>query len=253
MAPHMVLYVLLKRIYGGNIGIKKHLTVMGHITFGCDSAPIIKLLFEKGVISLDNCFPKMINRKTKVLVNGRWIGIVADPQKLVNELKLYRQNGLINIFTSISWKIDLMEISILTDGGRCCRPLYVMEDDKLLITPSHIDKLKSNKIIWNNLISGLGLKSRDDIYKCDYVCPTLESDDSFDIDYSKLKKERGVIEYIDADEAHTLLKTINDDESESRFSHCEIHSSLIWDLLVLLSLCQYYQALKMFMEQDKLR
>ena len=29
---------------GGNIGIKKHLTVLGHITFGCDATPIIKLL-----------------------------------------------------------------------------------------------------------------------------------------------------------------------------------------------------------------
>ena len=29
---------------GGNIGIKKHLTVTGHITFGCDSKHIIELL-----------------------------------------------------------------------------------------------------------------------------------------------------------------------------------------------------------------
>ena len=39
------------------------------------------------------------------MVNGKWIGIVSDPKKLVEEIKLYRQNGLINIFTSIAWNI----------------------------------------------------------------------------------------------------------------------------------------------------
>ena len=101
---------------GGNIGIKKHLSVMGHITFGCDPEPVIKLLEENGVVSLDNCFPAMLNNKTKVFVNGKWVGITPDPKKLTHTLKLYRRNGLINIFTSIAWNIPSGEINILTDG-----------------------------------------------------------------------------------------------------------------------------------------
>ena len=31
---------------GGNIGIKKHLSIMGQITFGCSSKPIIEVLKE---------------------------------------------------------------------------------------------------------------------------------------------------------------------------------------------------------------
>ena len=44
-----------------------------------------------------------------------------------------------------------------------------------------------------------------------------------------LERNRGVIEYIDTDEADTIaLKTnINEDDGEEKFSHCEIHSSLI--------------------------
>ena len=105
---------------GGNIGIKKHLTVFGHITFGCDPAPVIKALYDNGVISLDNCFPSMINKKTKVFVNGKWVGITPDPKQLVKIMRLLRQNGLINVFTSISWSIPNSEINFLTDGGRCC-------------------------------------------------------------------------------------------------------------------------------------
>ena len=47
-----------------------------------------------------------------------------------------------------------MEISILTDGGRCCRPLYHMENNKLSITPKHIQDLKSNKQNWLDLVYG---------------------------------------------------------------------------------------------------
>ena len=105
---------------GGNIGIKKHLTITGHITFGCSSKPIIKALFEYGTISLQNIIPEEVFNATKVMINGRWLGIHHEPESLVRNLKLLRRNGLINIFTSISWNIDQFEISLLTDGGRCC-------------------------------------------------------------------------------------------------------------------------------------
>ena len=39
-----------------------------------------------------------------------------------------------------------MEIQILTDGGRCCRPLYHLDDNNLLINNSMIEDLKTKKI-----------------------------------------------------------------------------------------------------------
>ena len=53
--------------------------------------------------------------------------------KLLNILKLFRRNSYINIFTSIVLNYRTLELSILTDGGRCCRPLYIMENKELLI------------------------------------------------------------------------------------------------------------------------
>ena len=215
---------------GGNIGIKKHLSVMGHITFGCDPEPVIKLLLENGVISLDNCFPSMLKNKTKVFVNGKWVGITPEPKQLVKILKLYRQNGLINIFTSIAWNILTSEINLLTDGGRCCRPLYILEDNELLIKKSHLEGLKNKKLIWNNLIGGVNNPNILNLYDCSYRCPPLlNPDDSFDIDLTKLEKSRAVIEYIDTDEADSVvLKNNNNDEDNGeKYSHCEIHSSLI--------------------------
>ena len=228
---------------GGNIGIKKHLTVFGHITFGCDPEPVIKMLYENGVISLNNCFPAMINNKTKVFVNGKWVGITPKPKELVRLMKLFRQNGLINIFTSIAWTIPNGEINILTDGGRCCRPLYILENNKLLIKKAHLDALKEKKIIWNNLIGGLNNNQALNLYNCSYKCPPMKeaskssesndldilATDYYQIDTKKLENTRAVIEYIDTDEADTImLKTnINEDSNGEPYSHCEIHSSLI--------------------------
>ena len=127
---------------GGNIGIKKHLTVTGHITFGCDPEPIIKLLLQLGVRQLTNIKPKHVVNNCKVFVNGKWIGIHTDPIKLVTMLRLFRQNSYINIFTSIVLNYQALELAILTDGGRCCRPLYIVENNKLIINKTNIYGLK---------------------------------------------------------------------------------------------------------------
>ena len=37
------------------------------------------------------------------------------------------------------------EIRIYTDAGRVCRPLLIVEDMKLLLRRSHIDKLKERE------------------------------------------------------------------------------------------------------------
>ena len=38
---------------GGNVGIKKHLTIMTSVTFGCDIKPIEKCIREFGLIYLE--------------------------------------------------------------------------------------------------------------------------------------------------------------------------------------------------------
>ena len=78
---------------------------------------------EKGVISLDNCIPDMINTfKTKVMVNGRWIGIVSDPKGISFRNQTLQTKWIDKYFYKYCLEYTFMEISLLTDGGRCCRP-----------------------------------------------------------------------------------------------------------------------------------
>ena len=218
---------------GGNIGIKKHLTITGHITFGCDPNPIIKLLNHLGLINLENTCPPLLFNKTKIFINGKWIGIHENPRDLYKILRLFRRNALINIFTSLNWDIKNMEINILTDGGRCCKPLYIMEENKLLVGRKHLDLVRNEKISWINLVGGF-LKKSISYYDCEFESPeNINLLDYQDI-ISKLTKTSSVIEFIDTDEMNGIMlcSNINNvNNNGSITSHCEIHASLIMGIL----------------------
>jgi DNA-directed RNA polymerase II subunit RPB2 len=232
---------------GGNIGIKKHMTMLASITFGCSAKPIIKLCRELGVEPLSSLPAEAVFKKNKVFVNGNWIGIHNDPATLVNVMKLYRRNGIINIFTSISWNIQMMEIHFLTDSGRLCRPMYVLKDNNLTITSELVTAIKSNKLNWSNLVSGLNRKKVIDYYNCDYICPIDEATDANNdtegeensnenmtggaVDYSidKLEKSAGVIDYLDTDELINchITNKISEIDTELTYDYCEMHPCLI--------------------------
>lgn len=56
--------------------------------------------------------------------------------------KLRRQMDIINAEVSMIRDIRDREIRIMTDAGRICRPLLIVEDCKLLMKTRHIDLLK---------------------------------------------------------------------------------------------------------------
>ena len=82
--------------------------------------------------------------------NGDYLGIHLDPNYIVKVLKLLRRNAYINVFTSITLDYRFNELYISTDGGRCCRPIAIVEDNKLLLNKEHVEGLKTGKYNWNN-------------------------------------------------------------------------------------------------------
>jgi len=219
---------------GGNIGIKKHMSVLSQITFGCNSEPIVKMLFENNVLPIEDLLPENIYNKVKIFVNGKWIGIHEEPLKLYEHIKYLRRNGLINVFTSVAFNYNDMEISILTDGGRCIRPLYIVEDNEVLVKEDHMDKAKDNTYTWEQFIGGFkNKKTKLNNFNCSYLEPEKENFDKKNI-LKDLKDHSGIIEYIDTDEANTCMianKLINISENEYNFTHMEIHPSLILGFL----------------------
>jgi len=221
---------------GGNIGLHKHIAISTHITSGSSSFPIIQWLRGNTPLKiLMECSPEYLGNSTKVLVNSNWIGVIDNPIELVNTLKLYRRNGVISIYTSISFDYRHNEVNIFSDAGRLTRPIYYVEGRKISFDrPNIIEMIQSEKITWEQIVSGI--KKKSDAHfstKTDliYDVKTLYPDISLDLDkmYDELEKNKSVVDYVDtAEEEAALIAVSPKDLDISRFyTHLEIDPSLI--------------------------
>ena len=198
---------------GGSVGLVKNLALTTHITNYKSSYPVMEYLNSNGLILLSDLKTEELFDKTKVFVNGKWIGIHNNPIDLYKIFKNLKRLCKINPYTSIAFNYTLNEITIFTDGGRCCRPLYIVKDNTLMIKKSDIEKIRNKKYVWNNLI--LNYLNDSSIYS--------KND-------SKKEVKEGLIEYLDSDEMQNTLIAMtpkNLKNLDIKYTHCEIHPSLI--------------------------
>lgn len=80
-------------------------------------------------------------RATKIFVNGAWVGIHRDPIQLMATLrKLRRQMDIVVSEVAMVW--DIRDREKCTDASRICRPLLIVENQKLKIKKDHFAQLK---------------------------------------------------------------------------------------------------------------
>jgi DNA-directed RNA polymerase beta subunit len=250
---------------GGNIGLHKHLAISTHITSGSSARPLIKWLRNNTPLKLTlECHTEYLSNSTKVLVNGNWIGVVDKPimtstdskndMGLVELLKLYRRNGIIPTFTSISFDYEHNEINIYTDSGRLTRPVYYIENNENSYDRKDVlEMIQEEKLSWEQIVSGF--KKKDDesfnfksnkVYELNALYSDLDGDfrgdaqgDSAEDDvnvnkidaevYNKLQKYKSVLDYLDtAEEESALIANQSDDNKKNKYyTHLEIDPSLI--------------------------
>jgi DNA-directed RNA polymerase II subunit RPB2 len=221
---------------GGNIGLHKHLSISTYVTSGSSGIPIIKWIRTNTPLRLIlECSPEQIVNSSKVFINGSWIGVIDTPFELVNLLKLYRRNGILPVYTSLSFDIEHNEVYIYTDAGRLTRPIYYIEDSKLSYERGDImNALEKGSITWENIISGF-MKKADEgyhtknnmIYELTKLYPDIG--DSKEEVFHKLKKYKALVDYVDtAEEETALIATTPEDLKKNKYyTHMEIDSSLI--------------------------
>jgi len=215
---------------GGNVGFHKHMAISTHITSGCSSYPIMK--FMRSICNmklLEESSKQYLFSCTKVIVNGSWIGVITTPQETIRLVKKYKRNGLLPLYTSVSWNIKKNELIIFTDSGRLCRPVfYVDEKNKVSFKKKEIlEKINNNTFSWSNLISGFA-KKKDDNYNVNN-CKIYKIEDLYDTDdFSKLDNTEGIIDYLDTSEEETSLISMDYELDENKpYTHVEIHPSLM--------------------------
>jgi len=195
---------------GAPVGVVKNLALTCLISTYCNPAPILLLLEKHHFIKIDSAKIKDLYKiRTKIIINGDWIGITNEPLLQFNNLKSLKRQGIINIFTSIIWEINLNMLEINTSSGRCVRPLYILDNNKFRITNKMVNDIKNNKINWNHLIM-----------------PLVENN-------SEIKE--GVIEFLDIAEVNQYLIAMNPtflkNATNSNYSYCELHPSCMLGVL----------------------
>ena len=192
---------------GQSVGIVKNLSYMTHITIHSNPTALYEYVSPNIIqIETESLTASDLYGKTKVFINGAWIGIVDSPYDLYLMLKEKKNKGIINIYTSIIFDYRMNEIRVCNDSGRLSRPLLRVKDKNILITPTIIQQLNTTDLNWEHLLTS-----------------------------SKL--DESVLEYIDPEEqSWSMIATKPKDIIEKsnkiyKYTHCEIHPSTIFGVL----------------------
>jgi len=225
---------------GGNVGLHKHMAISTKITSGFSSAPLIKWLRANTPLKLiQECSPKMLATSSKVFVNGNWIGIIENPIENVNTLKLFRRNGVIPVYTSISFSYESNIVYIYTDGGRLTRPVYYKDsDNKLSYNHGTLrETILSHQYNWTQVVAGFeekkdpGFSLRNNIlYNVNELYPGYKTLDRL---LDMLQQNKGIIDYIDTSEEEVaLIATKPEQIKDNKFyTHSEIDPSLMFGVM----------------------
>ena len=192
---------------GQACGLVKNLSLMALVSVGSPSSPVLEFLEEWTMENLEEISPSVISHATKIFVNGVWVGVHRDPADLVRTLRELRRKVDITTEVGIVHDIRLQELRLYTDYGRCIRPLFIVEDQRMKIKKRNIEMLQEKDITgftWNDLVSS------------------------------------GCIEYVDTEEEETTMISMtiedlvqarllanNETSVQHMYTHCEIHPSMI--------------------------
>ena len=183
---------------GQACGLVKNLSLMAFVSVGTPSKLIQEDLdgipdFQK----LSELSPESIRGKSKIFINGSWVGITNNPEDIMKRLVGQRRKACISKEISIVNNFMNKEIRIYTDSGRSLRPLFVVESSRLKITKQDIRDLTDQKMKFDDLV------------------------------------DNGVIEFLDVEEeessmiAMKITDLVNNRHYCTTYTHCEIHPAMI--------------------------
>jgi len=137
---------------GGPCGLVKQLSLSTHITTQCDVTTLLKRVSEH----------QQLGGFCLVFHNGAPIATVTDATALAGMLRRERRARTIPSDTCIV--IVDNNLHLWTDSGRVSRPVFVVNNGKILITKEQVQDLKAQRLRWDDLFS-LGVIENLSIYE----------------------------------------------------------------------------------------
>ena len=173
---------------GQNCGLVKNLALMVDVSENLPDAHIREVLDELDIHPIEEGEAQL----GKVYFNGDLIGTHESPVDLVTEIRQRRRKNMISNVVNVRYDDSLNDVIINSDPGRIRRPLLVVgRNNRLKIKERDIDSLQQGKSEWDDLLN------------------------------------KGLVEYIDAEEEENCLIALNEDDLERnkkthKYSHMEV-------------------------------
>ncbi len=188
---------------GAPVGVVKNLSYLAHVTIRSNSQPIYDIINPR-IKAIDDCQPEELYEQIKVVINGAWVGISEDPYKLYMFLKKKKSEGVLNIYTGITFDCYGRELRICNDAGRPTRPLLRVKNNVLALTPEIQKLIMEDKLTWDDM-------------SLDHVIPDA------------------ILEYLDPEEQNYSMIAMDSSKLLQKgtynYTHCEIHPSTIFGIL----------------------
>ncbi|WP_276251813.1 DNA-directed RNA polymerase subunit B [Haloarcula rara] len=134
------------------------------------------------------------SREAKVYVNGSLVGTHPDPEQLAEQVRQARRRGDVSQMVNVSVKGRTDEVIINADAGRARRPLLVVENGEPLMTDEQVEAVKNGDLEFEELV------------------------------------ERGLVEFIDAEEEEDILVGVDEDELTENHTHLEVDPQLMFGI-----------------------
>lgn len=129
---------------GKQAGLVKNKALGQLVTTGSDHYSILEIILNMNIIKFSGHKDdiKEFFALPKIFLNGYPVGFTKFPENVIGELVNLRRRCCIHPEVSISYDKKYEEIYIMTDAGRTCRPLLIIENGELLLKKEHIEQIK---------------------------------------------------------------------------------------------------------------
>eukprot|EP00842_Homolaphlyctis_polyrhiza_P001918 jgi/Hompol1/2727/HPOL_003044-RA len=204
---------------GQACGLVKNLSLMSYITVGSSSRPIMEFLDEWQMTSLQEISSAAIADSTKIFLNGVWVGVHHDPDRLVSTLRNLRRCVDVSPEVAVVRDVRDRELRIFTDAGRICRSLFVVTpEQELVLNKTHIAYLNSDEnYSWKDLLaSGVVEYIDTEEEETVMICMTTE-------DLADARQAAAGGNAVPGDATSRLRSVVY----TRNYTHCEIHPSMI--------------------------
>ena len=183
------------------------------------------------LIDIDEVPTSELYQYTKVVINGKWVGLTKNPQELTDFLLMKKREQAIDYQTSIIFRVSINEIRIYCDAGRLLRPLLKVENNKPVLPKKAMEEIHSGKITtWEEFLEKYS-------HSVDFLCAEAEAEAMVAPTLTDLaeNQRRKDLNITDKDMANLNRHGVY---CWKQYTHLEFHPSLITGMVA--STCPFY-------------